>query len=247
MKIISFSIFDCKKDWQFLFYLKGLWFNCAMIKIVAPDFGIEVTVESSVYEKYTNYFTELVRVFNVQVNITSKETLCRMMLWRMFPVFKMWTYYVFCRDADSLVTYRDVCAMNEFIKSGKAVSGIQDNPGHTVPLMGGMSGFRCEPLRQQYGTWNEMISRSPVKIDRHGSDQDFLTRVVYEDFKDDYLLQNNVPRSRDDKRWLSDLCVPFIGSAGVNEFETLRYLRDNGTDLTLNGVGKLYPKIFYWA
>jgi hypothetical protein len=244
--VISFSIFDCKHDWQFLFYLRGLWFNCAMIRLLKPEYKIYVSCETNVYLRYENFFDALIYTYGIELLVMNEDTLCRMMLWRMKPVFNPEVEYCFCRDTDSLVTWRDMGAMQQFIDSGRAVSGVQDNPGHTVPLMGGMSGFKCEPLRQQYGTWNEMISRSPVKIDRHGSDQDFLTRVVYEDFKGDYLLQSNVPRKRDDPRWLSDLCVPFIGSAGVNEFETLRYLRDNKIDLTLNGIGKLYPNIFYW-
>jgi hypothetical protein len=246
MKVFSFSIFDCRHDWQFLFYMRGLWFNCAMIKIVCPDFKIHVTVEMSVWIKYRDFFNVLQDDYNVIIETLEADTLCKMMLWRMRPVFNPDVEYCFLRDADALVTYRETTAIKEFVLSKSNIHSIQDNPGHSVPLLGGLCGFRCEPLRKKYVSHPSLLRTSPVTIDKHGSDQDFLTKVVYKDFISSYYLNKNIPRERNNPLWTSDLCISFIGTAGVNEFETLRYLRDNGADLTLSGVGNNYKQIFYW-
>jgi hypothetical protein len=246
MKVFSFSIFDCKHDWQFLFYLRGLWFNCAMIKIVCPDFKIYTYVEKSVWVKYRDIFWTLAEDYGVKIIPLDEDTPCKMMLWRVRPVFNTDVEYCFPRDADALVTYRETTAIKEFVLSKSNIHSIQDNPGHSVPLLGGLCGFRCEPLRDKYGSHSSLLHASPVTIDKHGSDQDFLTKVVYKDFISSYYLSRNIPRERNNPLWTSDLCISFIGTAGVNEFETLRYLRDNGANLTLSGVGRMYKKIFYW-
>jgi hypothetical protein len=247
MKILSFSIFDHTGDWQFLFYMRGLFFNCAMARIVYPEFEINIMVERSVYIKYREYFIQLSIGYGAIILPFDDSTLCMNMLWRMAPVFLKDNEYVFPRDADSLITFREAQAVRDFIESGKTVHGLHDNPAHSLPLLGGMCGFKCQALVSKYGGFGEMLNKYDAPIDKRGSDQDFLNRVVYQDFKESVVLDYNVPRTKTNPLWLSDLCVFFIGAAGCNEFETLRYLRDNGTDLTLGGVAKQYPKIFYWA
>jgi hypothetical protein len=130
--------------------------------------------------------------------------------------------------------------------------------------MGGMCGFRGEALQKKYGTFQKMIDQSPVTIKERGSDQSFLYEVIYKDFKYEMMLHNfkgtqdlcgqyrsmvteidlpEVPK----RYWTSDLCSFFIGSAGVNEMETLRFFRSfvpefwKDTDLWAS-----YPKIFWW-
>lgn len=246
MRVLSFSVFDNKKDWQSLFYIRGLWFNVAMARIVYPDFKIHICVESGVFIKYFDLFQYLSEEYKADVLVKQPDTLCKMMLWRLIPVFFSNTEHVFCRDTDALVTYRESLAVRKFIESGKTISGIQDNPAHSLPLMGGLCGFKAGPIRSKYGTYERMMNLSPIEINGHGSDQEFLTKVVYRDFSKEYDCYKDIPRDRSHPLWTSDLCVFFIGAAGVNEFETLRYLRDKGIDLSIGGIGEKYKQIFYW-
>lgn len=218
-----------------------------MAKIVYTDFTVYITAERSVYLKYSEFFQALSREYGVIIDVRDEEPLCRMMMWRIAAAFVSKDIeYVFARDADALVTYREAHAVNQFVESGLTVHGLHDNPAHSVPLLGGLCGFKCEPLRNKYGSYYSMLQKSPVPISGRGTDQDFLNRVVYNDFLNDSMLHYNIPHEKTNPLYLSDLCISFIGAAGVNEMETLRYLRDNGIDFSLSGVGKYYPRIFYW-
>lgn len=243
MKVISFSIFDTKHDWQFLFYIRGLFFNVAMAEIVYPGWCVSVAVERTVYIKYKEFFKELAAV----VYVYDEEPLCKMMLWRMKPVFDENVTYLICRDADALVTFREAQSVRRWTDSFHgAAHSIHDNQAHSGQLMGGLCGFKCDRLRDMYGSYSAMLAKSEVVIADHGTDQYFLNSVIYRDFEREYVFDDKPVYSRSDPRWLSNLCISFIGAAGCNEMETLRYLRSQGTDLSLNGVGKLYPQIFYW-
>lgn len=235
--VISFSLFDKTGDWQFLFYLRGLVLNVWMAKIVYPSFTIHVTVERSIYIKYRL----LLDALGVTVIMRDEDTLCRMMLWRLLAIFELNADYVFPRDTDALVTTREVINVEQFIRSGKVLHGIHDNKAHSVPLLGGLCGFKTDLLYDQYGSWNNMISKATRPIDKHGSDQYFLNDIIFQDFKHSYFSEMLIEQKDG-----SDLCVSFVGAAGCNEFETLRYLRANNIDLSLGGVGNKFGSIFYW-
>lgn len=234
---LSFSLFDKKYDWQFLFYLRGLIFNVWMAKIVYPGFHIVVHVERTIYLKYRLILDPL----DIQIVMREEDTLCRMMLWRLKPIFESNADYVFARDCDALITSREAAIVKAFIVSGKTIQGIHDNPAHSIPLMGGLSGYRCTDLDQRYGNWDDMLSLATAPIDKHGSDQTFLNEIVFNDFKHSYFSQQMFEAKNG-----SDLCISFVGAAGVNEFETLRYLRSKGIDLSLFGIGSKFKEIFYW-
>lgn len=236
-KILSFSIFDTKHDWQFLFYIRGMLFNYWTSRIVYPEFGVYITVERAVLVKYRPLFDAL----NAMIASKEADTTCRMMLWRMVPIFEG-SDYVFPRDADALVTTREATAVAQFIRNGAAINGLHDNRAHSIPLMGGLCGFRCAAIAERYNSWTNMLSLATRPVDKHGSDQYFLNDIVFNDFKHSYF-SSTLPEEKDG----SDLCISFVGAAGVNEFETLRYLRSNGVDLTLGGVGSKFPQIFYWV
>lgn len=265
MKLISFSLFDNKHDWQFLFYIRGLYFNVLMAKLVYPEWTVQVAIERSVYIKYIDLIQYLSANYGMLATVKDEEPLCKMMLWRMEPLFDALVERVICRDADALVTYREAQAVFEWDRSALAVHSIHDNNAHSVPLLGGLCGFVGKPIAEKYGSHKTMIGRSPVHISQHGSDQQFLTQVVYMDFQNSMMLHNFKgtkhncadamndvrqdlkPIGVDQRLWASNLCISFIGTAGVNEMETLRFFRDNlpvwGSDAEMWAK---YPKIFYW-
>lgn len=273
-KVISYSLFGAKPEgeadsWEFLFYLRGFYFNVLMNSLVYPDLVTRIYIDGITFDKYEKLFRWLNDYHKVKFGMYGPDNLCRSMLWRMKPIFSKEVDIVICRDSDALTSYREAQAVEEWIQSGMICHGLHDNPAHSVPLMGGMCGFRANELREKYGSWEEMISKSPVVIDKRGSDQDFINHIVFRDFKDSFLghygdiIQRNkayntagtmpgtqfkvINDDRSNRLWTSNLCSFFIGSAGVNEMETLRFFRDNlpgfGDDKELWAK---YPKIFYW-
>lgn len=62
---------------------------------------------------------------------------CRAMLWRLAPAWDPEVSHVFCRDVDSLPTWRDRMACEEFVASGRAMGVFHDNPQH-AGIMGGL-------------------------------------------------------------------------------------------------------------
>lgn len=107
---------------------------------------------------------------------------CMMMLWRMLPIYDGGVNYVFCRDADSVLTPRQLQCTLEFIRQNKAAHGIQDNPAHDIPLMGGMCGFRCADFKSLTKSNSmEMLLNKPKTYDWnvHGADQCFLVDFVW--------------------------------------------------------------------
>jgi hypothetical protein len=46
--------------------------------------------------------------------------------------------------------------------------------------------------------------------------------------------------------YCSNLCSVFIGAAGVNDLETVRYFLTYGQKGELDEIENRYPQIFYW-
>lgn len=261
MKIISYSLFRGPDPLAELFYVRGFFFNVLINSIVYPDWKTLVHIDRYIDEKYYNLFKLLIIDHGIRVVIEDGDaTHCMKMLWRMKPIFWPDVEYVICRDTDALTSMREADAVNKFVSySGVAIHGISDNRAHSIPLMGGMSGFRCQAMRDKYESFDQMIALGNG-IDKHGSDQKFLNDVVYKDFSNDMMMQFGESSKHLEDKWLwhvandlgprshpSDLCTSFIGAAGCNEMETLRYLRLAGILKVDSNIALVYPKIFYFA
>lgn len=262
-KIISYSLFKGPDPLAEIFYVRGLYFNVLMNSLIYKRWQTIAHVDRYIFDKYQDLFTHIIANYSVKVSISDTEyTHCQKMLWRMEPIFDHGVDYVICRDADALTSIREAIAVNEWLTSGLILHGINDNPAHSIPLLGGMCGFKAGPIRELFGTWENMISKAIRPIDAHGTDQHFLNGVVFKHFENSFLLHNKegaavingnlelthkLKTERKNPLWTSDLCTSFIGAAGCNEFETLRFFRSHipgwGSDQDL---WKQYPKIFYW-
>lgn len=262
-KIISYSLFQGPDPLAEIFYIRGFYFNCLMNSLVYPDWNTIVHVDRYTFEKYQDLFTHLIANYSIEISISDTEyTHCQKMLWRMEPIFENDVEYVLCRDADALTSHREALSVKTFVDSGLVVHGIMDNPAHSLPIMGGMCGFKAKEIRDQYGSWDKMLSLSLRPIDKHGSDQAFLNSILYIHFQNGLMISTPTGSGasmfspaqatvlitdRKNPLWTSDLCTSFIGAAGFNEMETLRFFRSHlpnwGSDQDL---WKQYPKIFYW-
>lgn len=262
-KIISYSLFKGPDPLAEIFYIRGFYFNCLMNSLVYPDWNTIVHVDRYTFEKYQDLFTHLIANYSIKVQIIDGEyTHCQKMLWRMMPVFWEDSEYVICRDADALTSVREACAVKQWVESGLPLHNINDNTAHTLPLMGGLCGFKAEGIRNGFENWDKMLTTGHIAIHKHGTDQIFLNKVIYDANPESLfthisgggyglIWKTGVARSLvtdvTNPLWTSDLCTSFIGAAGFNEMETLRFFRSNlpnwGSDQDL---WKQYHKIFYW-
>jgi hypothetical protein len=100
----------------------------------------------------------------------------------MLPAWDPDVDYFICRDFDSLPTYRDRRAVEQFIASGAGAHAISDEPAHVGGFMGGMCGFKAIRVRERTSlpTWNSFIDKRSVEYFKpHGSDQWFLNDYLW--------------------------------------------------------------------
>lgn len=266
-KLISYALFKGSDELAEIFYIRGFYFNCLMNRLVYPGWQTVCYVDKYMYSKYGLMFGWLKDVYGVKAYSlpTDDYTHCERMLIRISPCFWEDVERVICRDADALTSYREAQAVHEWEQTDNLVHSIHDNKAHTVPLMGGLIGFVAKSVVDRYISFTKMINLSPVKIAEHGTDQDFLTRVIFHDMKYSTMLHNfkgsydesfhmvvtathDVPPPNVKKElWLSDLCSSFVGAAGFNEMETLRFFKAFLPDFKDDSdLWNKYPKIFYW-
>lgn len=261
MKVISYALFD-QGGWEFPFYLRGIFFNIRMNRILYPDWHTMVYVSEEVLQKYFHMFNS-VPFGSEKLSIyedDSNPDRCRGMLWRMQPLFKPDVTHVLCRDADSVATFREVTCVKTWIESGFAYHAINDNQAH-AGLMGGMIGFRTEDFKKDVGDFNEWVRLTKgLSLKEHGSDQNFLNRVIHPMIYKKLLLHNlsgagcraaktlNEVGPEKNPLWVSNLISRYIGSAGVIDFELLRFFRsmDRANQPVWDEFESQFPLTFYW-
>ncbi len=247
MKLISYSIYKDNPKY-FNFYLRGLYFNMRMIKLMLPDWEMVLNVSKPVYEEYYHYLNML----RISTIVYDDGDRCRNMMQRFKPAFTFNADRVLCRDADSCLTYREVLEIKKWEESGLDWHGINDNQAHTIPMMGGMIGFKTNALKNIFPNFNILIDN--WDLSRHGSDQQLIMERIYPHAKSSFYhsnLTNREPQPQQNPHWESDLVQRYIGSAGIIEMEALRFLER--MDPTNNEwqefeklINKLSNKLLYW-
>lgn len=192
MNAISYAIFGKEETrhggcFNFSSYLRGLMINLRLNRILFPGWDTVIHVNNDT--EHLEFFDSLRQLPNVRVVFCEPAPLCKSMLWRLKPVFELqagaWKYnHVICRDVDSPTIYKDVQAVTYWLGTNKAVHAITDSDSHTIPMMGGMIGFKPSPFTSITGTktWEELLRIGDAygfDYNRKGSDQDFLNRCVY--------------------------------------------------------------------
>ena len=191
MKVIVYSLFGAERPRQdscfdFYSYLRGLMINIRMNRLLFPDWTINVQTDEATYEKWKGLLDKL----DIEVEVHQNNVpLTLAMLWRMKPIFEMKDgyskyEYVLCRDLDSPPTYREVQAVKYWMDKDKAAHAINDSVSHGIPMLGGMIGFVPKYFYDRVGvrTWSELINLKTFDWSVKGSDQSFLTDIVYPKF-----------------------------------------------------------------
>lgn len=259
MKVISLSLFGDTNSFEFPFYLRGIYLNARMNRILYPEWTTNIYFSCDGY--YGGLCEEIGKLFKIDGYYMPKMDRCQSMLWRMRPIFSQpHVTHVLCRDADSVSTYREANCVYEWLNSGMPYHAINDNDAH-AGLMGGLVGFRTEDFKIDtgYTSFDQMIQGQDLR--KHGSDQNFMNKHIHPKIKHGLFMHRlkgqgieakrtdtNVPIGHLDKKlWTTDLISRYIGSAGVIDFELLRWFKSNDPDLKFDAFEKKFPDIFYWV
>lgn len=264
--ILSYSLFGDPSSFEFPFYLRGIYFNIRMNWVLYSDskieFKTEVRISEEILKKYSDFFSDMDSAGAMTDFIYGPDNRprCESMLWRMEPLFYPSAPHVLCRDADSVPTYREANCVYEWLQSGLPYHAINDNDAH-AGLMGGLVGFRSEDFKRDtgYTSFDQMIQGQDLR--KHGSDQNFMNKFIHPKIKHGLLMhklkgqgieaartETVVPIGHVNKKlWVTDLISRYIGSAGVIDFELLRWFKANDPDPKFDAFEKKYSDIFYWA
>ena len=191
-KAIAYSLFDSGKREQDCFdidsYVRGLMINIRLNRLIYPDWTIVLHINQRVADRFNALFEPLLGEY-FEYHIENDEPLCKAMLWRLKPIFQMrnnqWRFsHVICRDLDSPVTYREAQAVQYWINRDTSAHAITDSVSHTIPMLGGMVGFRPAYFTERMNArlWDALFINCNIDFTKKGSDQDFLNRNVYPNF-----------------------------------------------------------------
>lgn len=198
-KAISYALFGYNREryansFDFHSYLRGLHINIRFNRILYPGWTNVLNIDHETYNSpYKPIFDWHVQRGHLMLSFHDNNAkLCEAMLWRVSTVFEydhpQWRFtHVICRDLDSIATYREAQMVSEWIKEDKAIHCITDSVSHTIPMMGGMIGFRPGYVNDLLNLTNrpDQAFRKLMDLGKgfdfnvKGSDQTFLNQVVH--------------------------------------------------------------------
>ena len=102
------------------------------------------------------------------------------MNWRFFPLLDPQVSHMLSRDLDSLVSDREVSAVQEWLESDKSFHFMRDNPSHGIEILGSGWGIRMGQLERNMieSAFNAAV-HDPLfwaPKEAYGADQGFLKR-----------------------------------------------------------------------
>lgn len=282
MRAISYSLFgiDREKDpncFDFDCYCRGLVINIRFNRILYPNWINVLNVDQATYQsKYGRIFNWFQNKGLLRIDIQNNNTpLTLAMLWRFKTVFSYthpeWDFtHVLCRDIDSVATYREAQAVQQWIEEGKTAHCITDSISHNIPMMGGMIGFKPGDLSSRLGMnkYEDVIGMSSgINFARKGADQDFLNRYIYpkvaESVTEHFVLgmPHNLAEVNGRHYSIPDVpvegvpevykitntCAGHIGAAGFYETPTIKFLRHHDPyEKEYAEIEKAFPQLFFW-
>jgi hypothetical protein len=273
VKKIAYSLFtptDLPNSSGFVFakYLLGVYFNARMNRLLYPEWQTVVYVDHRILERHCSYFKHMSQRLGlglVCIGRNADRPLWELVLSRIAPLFDKSTTHVICRDLDSITTYREALAVQEWLDSGMACHAMADNVAHRDPLMAGMCGFDVAQVQQlvpEYDSFEKLIHGN--ELSWRGSDQLVLRLRLWPKCKksalahcfndcvrsDAAVVKTKVTRTSlqgvRSELWESNLVTGFIGQAGVNEMELLRFFQRHDDDPRFYEFEDEHSDICYW-
>lgn len=277
---ISYSLFGYGQSYEscygFKSYLRYLSLNLRMNALLYPGWVNHLVLDRQTYESpYREFFDYHAGMGNLAIVVMPKKELCRMMLYRLAPLFMAnengTQLYdrVLCRDLDSLATYRERQAVQYWINNGRAVHVMTDSVSHNITMMGGMCGFQTAEVKKMLRVYSldDLLQMAPqMDYNIKGADQDFLNRVTVprvassmtehylmgmpQSFRGDcYNYVQDVPLEIPDALKESNTLVNHIGQAGFIIEPVLQFFKqhmDEDTQRMYSAIEERYEDVFYW-
>lgn len=167
-------------------YYKGLVDNLEIISNMKPLPSVIINYDKDINEEYINLLKSIsfVQLFKIEDYLLPDYKMCsRLLNIDNIPL----NSYIFCRDADSRITKRDLWCIDEFIKSECRLHIIRDHYYHKQKIMGGMCGFHVTADMPNFKSiFLEFMKSSSIKKE-YGFDEAFLSNKIYELFKADEI------------------------------------------------------------
>lgn len=172
MVVWSYSLYGFNKE----VYYKPMLENIR----IANDVGAKLVISTTdIYEEYIRSFFSAF-LDDIIINVyPSKSYSGSEMILRFLAVETLSADFYFMKDADSIVTDREISIMNNWMTlSSEPFLIIRDNPIHVAPILAGMFGFRrCE--REFFvDKCRHFFTRSP-RTYSYGIDQRWLADEIY--------------------------------------------------------------------
>jgi len=180
--VASFSIWGDN-----LLYTDGMKHNIKLMYKYFPEWECRIYIDDSVAEDIVQYYTSHGAIIYVRDNSVDSSG----MMWRFEVMFDINIDLFIIRDADSRITYREVLAINEWMLSGKSFHVMRDNIQHNTAILGGMWGGRVRKTMK----YKDIFYSIDVGTNK-GSDQLFLTRVLWNDVKHDMICHDTYKNFR---------------------------------------------------
>lgn len=284
MRAISLSLFGYErakhKDcFDHDCYVRGLMVQVRLNRILYPNWLTVLNIDAQSYSPYRRLYDWLQNKGFILINIQpDDEPLTRAMLWRLKTVVSYthpdWDYsHVICRDIDSIPTYREAQAVTQWIQEGTTAHCITDSISHTIPMMGGMIGFRPADFGSRLNlnaekAWKQLMAMGiGIDFNVKGADQTFLNQFIYPKVADSctehfvlgmkqtiaegngrhYSIPDIEVDGVDPKFKVTNDCAGHIGAAGYYETPTVKFLRHmDPYQAEYSEIERQFPKLFFW-
>jgi len=181
-KILSFSLYGNKPIFNV-----GCIENAKLHKKYFTDWVMRVYCNHSVPEET---LTEL-KKYDVEIVILDQDTNYFASMWRFHPYSEPGVSHFISRDADSRISKRDECAVNQWIESKKEFHIIRDHPvGHGWVINAGMWGCVPNPNENIIELINNYININNTPEEK-SIDQRFLKDIIYPKINNSNLFLND--------------------------------------------------------
>jgi hypothetical protein len=169
-------------------YYIGLQNNIKFIQSRFPKALIHIWLGSDVEESYLKDIS-LNNITIKKLDITGHE----LMTHRFLSIDEPNVDIMFSRDADSMISEREIEFINSFISSPFLLHTIRDHCGHFVPIMGGLFGIKKKLLKLQNLKMENIIKKikdlNIINFDTYNSDQELL-KYLYINFRNFLIVHS---------------------------------------------------------
>ncbi|KUG21555.1 tpr repeat [hydrocarbon metagenome] len=221
-KIISYSLYGTQKH-----YRSGALLNVKLQKKIYPDWICRFYVSDEIPNEF---IAQLKNLGAEVVNISHKYPNMGL-YWRFLAIDDLDVAVMIVRDTDSLLSFREKEAVDEWLKSKKGFHIMRDHPLHKVPILGGMWGVQKNVLPSMF-----LLLKQWKCTYKKGEDQEFLMYKVYP------LIQDNLCIHAEYIRFMGESTLPFpsprVGTDFVGSVKTNPFAKPFENELTLEFLKK---------